>query len=459
MVLVETPQDLQPSDILKAELLHALPESESAAFAEFWLEMEGALGREELQTFLVDVAQVVAQVALAPFPSGTSLPALSFQRVPSGTFLPALSFRHFPSGTFLPALSFRHFPSGTFLPAHSCAPPAAQVPQAGASPGHAFGTLTVLTDKLKKSGGGGGGGGEGGLSAFARQYLPDALKAYRIALCMQPYGGGSGSRGLPDDDVNAALLALNYSGWRGSGSIRREWAPLAMRMVMLHGVAPAVLAEMLRDLDRTAAYLTMCVSNAKAREKRYDAALRQLKDAAAAGAGAGGGAAVKLTALALGGDEMAAMREECKSPNLHNKTKAVKLVLLRLDLALREGPLGAVRELMSGSATVTVEHVLPQKPAAGSRWLRDFPDADERDALTHTLGNLVLLPRSKNAKASNAEFEEKKSTYFCNRDRTSSVSEFALTNTVMRHTAWTPEAVHRRQSEMLRVLYKAWRLE
>ena len=139
----------------------------------------------------------------------------------------------------------------------------------------------------------------------------------------------------------------------------------------------------------------------------------------------------------------------------------MRLVLLRLDLALRDGPLGAVRELMKPGGTITVEHVLPQKPAEGSRWLRDFPDAGEREELTHALGNLVLLPMRKNARAANVDFEEKRNTYFCNRDRTSSVPEFALTSLMMRYGVWTPEVLRKHQLELLRVLYgpKGWRLE
>jgi hypothetical protein len=46
-------------------------------------------------------------------------------------------------------------------------------------------------------------------------------------------------------------------------------------------------------------------------------------------------------------------------------------VLLRLDSALTE------EGVTHGVRIVTVEHVLPQRPAEGSEWLRQFPDADE----------------------------------------------------------------------------------
>lgn len=58
-------KDLQPSDILKAELVAALPEAECDGFAARWQAMEETLGREELQTFLVDLAQLAARVPLA----------------------------------------------------------------------------------------------------------------------------------------------------------------------------------------------------------------------------------------------------------------------------------------------------------------------------------------------------------------------------------------------------------
>jgi Protein of unknown function (DUF1524) len=80
-------------------------------------------------------------------------------------------------------------------------------------------------------------------------------------------------------------------------------------------------------------------------------------------------------------------------------------VMLRLDSTLSSG--GANYDY----PTITVEHVLPQKPKPNSTWRRDFTD-EERAYWVHRLANLVLLTRKKNSEASNRSFDEKKRGYF-----------------------------------------------
>jgi hypothetical protein len=47
--------------------------------------------------------------------------------------------------------------------------------------------------------------------------------------------------------------------------------------------------------------------------------------------------------------------------------------------------------LRSRYPIVTIEHVLPQTPNKGSKWLEWFPEEAVRDAWVHRLANLVLL--------------------------------------------------------------------
>jgi hypothetical protein len=118
-----------------------------------------------------------------------------------------------------------------------------------------------------------------------------------------------------------------------------------------------------------------------------------------------------------------------------NYARARQYVLLRLDAALSGG------EATYAYKTITVEHVLPQRPAPGSVWTKWFPTTELNDRWVHHLGNLVLLSRSKNMDASNYDFDRKKRTYFATRD---GVSPFALTTQVLQEKSWTPEVVERR---------------
>jgi hypothetical protein len=126
----------------------------------------------------------------------------------------------------------------------------------------------------------------------------------------------------------------------------------------------------------------------------------------------------------------------------------VRRLLLRLDAELADA--GAVYEHQH----ISVEHVLPQNPAAESGWHVDFPDEDVREYWVHRLANLVLLSRRKNSTASNYDFAEKKEVYF-NRGGT---APFAITTEVVSASAWSPVVLEQRQMRLVGVLARAWRL-
>jgi hypothetical protein len=128
---------------------------------------------------------------------------------------------------------------------------------------------------------------------------------------------------------------------------------------------------------------------------------------------------------------------------------------IRLPLLLRLDELLAGGSASYTHAVTSVEHVLPQTPAAGSQWMIDFPDEDVRDRWVHKLANLVLLTRRKNAQASNLDFAEKKARYFSTK---AGVSNFALTSQVLSEPAWTLGTLARRQAEITGALEVLWRL-
>ena len=126
-----------------------------------------------------------------------------------------------------------------------------------------------------------------------------------------------------------------------------------------------------------------------------------------------------------------------------------RYVLLRLDTYLSKGVATYDYE------AVSIEHVLPQRPAIDSEWRQAFPTKDIHARYVHRLGNLVLLSRSKNSQAENFDFEYKKSKYFC---AEGGVSSFVLTTQVIRHKEWTPEIIEQRQAELINTFKQLWRL-
>ena len=126
-----------------------------------------------------------------------------------------------------------------------------------------------------------------------------------------------------------------------------------------------------------------------------------------------------------------------------------RYTLLRLDTHLSDG--AATYDFDA----VSVEHVLPQRPASESQWKKTFATREIHAHYVHRLGNLVLLSRGKNSQAENYDFEQKKLKYFCTEG---GISSFRLTTQVIRHKEWTPEVIEQRQLELIGHLKKLWRL-
>lgn len=96
---------------------------------------------------------------------------------------------------------------------------------------------------------------------------------------------------------------------------------------------------------------------------------------------------------------------------------------------------------------LTLEHVLPRRPAKASQWLKDFT-FDDRVQLTNSLGNFALLTEKINPAASNADWSNKKRIIFGNRSNQS----FYITNNLVQYNEWTPLTIKRRQQDLLSLL-------
>lgn len=221
-----------------------------------------------------------------------------------------------------------------------------------------------------------------------------------------------------------------------------DWVPPALAFVTRHRQEPAAMASFFRDLERLAYALLIQKSGINDRIERFS----------------------QLTSTIIKGDNL----YDEKSPLQLTPTeqyavytqldgmvydtfaaRARTTILLRLDTLVSAG--GAKYDYQ----TITVEHVLPQNPPAGSKWLTWFPDAKDRYEWVHKLGNLALLTRKKNSAASNYEFDKKKQSYFAQ----GGVSPFVLTTQVLNKDEWTPAIVSARQKELLAILEAHWQLK
>lgn len=279
------------------------------------------------------------------------------------------------------------------------------------------------------------------LKEFPEQVLthfrPDKGKEF-VDDVVVPYAAAYGS--IEKQDYSATTGAESVNQWlkRLVQIDNNDWRPVALWAMRHHGNDPALLSELLANLERLAASMLLRRVYATPRAQRYAELLAQLD----------GGAGVDAEAFQLTDEERADTRKRLDG-EIYLVTKVRKYVLLRLDEAIAQNP-----GVSYDHKIITVEHVLPQQPAEDSEWLQTFDQA-QRDYWTHRLGNLLLLNRTKNAEAQNYDFEKKKDKYFSSKN---GVSKFALTTQVLNTPVWTPEVVRGRHQELLGVLVREWGL-
>ncbi len=101
---------------------------------------------------------------------------------------------------------------------------------------------------------------------------------------------------------------------------------------------------------------------------------------------------------------------------------------------------------MDPSWKLTLEHILPEKPA--DNW-PEFTE-EETKAWRGRLGNLVLLTGQRNSQLRSAPFRQKRDAY--------AKSELVLTKGVSEYQTWTKETIEKRQHGLADLAVAAWPL-
>lgn len=255
----------------------------------------------------------------------------------------------------------------------------------------------------------------------------------------------------PYSDAFEEIKTKNYFSDRDAESINAlfrwlnqidnvDWIPPAILYLSRNRNQPDDLKRFFTDLERLAAGLMIMRADINYRYDRYGRLLNEIEQ--------GEDLFLADSALQLSPIECNEVIRNLNG-NLYLAKRIRQFVLVRLDSALSDS------EATYHYPVISVEHVLPQNPPAGSAWTQWFPSEEEREAYVHRLGNLVLLSRRKNSEAQNYDFARKKEKYFKSE---SGVSPFALTTQVLQEAEWTPEVVDRRQDELLQKLRIQWRL-
>lgn len=239
--------------------------------------------------------------------------------------------------------------------------------------------------------------------------------------------------GLQHKEINTMFRWLNQLD-------HQRWIPVALSYFIEYWSAPEQVIRFLKDLERLAISFMICRLPPYKRHDRYYRileAIHQKEDMFNLQSPIQLTTSESQNMLRMLGGDVYYMPHVCR------------YLLLRLDARLSEGVASYDYQ------TITVEHVLPQRPAPDSEWVRTFPTKELRERYVHRLGNLVLLSRGKNMKAENLDFEIKKRRYFMS---DGGISPFVLTTQVLQKREWTPEVIEGRQKQLIGMLKQLWRL-
>lgn len=119
--------------------------------------------------------------------------------------------------------------------------------------------------------------------------------------------------------------------------------------------------------------------------------------------------------------------------------KMARYFLLRVDLEMWDENFPGYANMR----TITVEHILPRKLPDDSTWLNYF-NKEDVDSLANKLGNLALLSRRRNSKATTYDFQKKKEKYFQVRS-----TPFKITQDLQDYKDWSKENLTERHQKLM----------
>jgi hypothetical protein len=241
-----------------------------------------------------------------------------------------------------------------------------------------------------------------------------------------------------DADVGASIWMLRLFKWR-------EWKPLALvwiaQFIRTGGEAGGERARQLfarrfDALHRRCLAITLTGNSALDRTKIFARAVGQV-----------GNRRDPLDRQgALGFDAFAhgRIQETLRLPLVHDETR---LTLVRWTEAMHwaQNPPRAI-------ARASVEHILPQRPQANSRWLAEFVQEEARFNVAHAFGNLALADYKANEGMGNSDFEVKLPVL------KAQSAKFKLLEDVVAEPVWNAERIAARSKKLCDFVWEAMHL-
>lgn len=222
-----------------------------------------------------------------------------------------------------------------------------------------------------------------------------------------------------------------------------DWVPSALLALKDYDRDPTRAGEIIAAIDRLAHVLRMQCLGGNKRAPRFAELLKTLREG-------------DLAAAMVNGGPLAVSREQTRSMlfylrDFHERSPAMcKMVLLRLSDEL-DGKLTRV-----DPCDWSVEHVLPMRPSATGDWRTIFPNAEERDSCTKSLGNLVVVTQKQNLAAKNGSLRRKQEIY---RMPDRGLPILRITQDAIEAASWSPDDVRRREQLLIELIGRIWQLD
>ena len=232
----------------------------------------------------------------------------------------------------------------------------------------------------------------------------------------------------------AALTSLERLG-------RSDWVPAAMLAMSHFDTSPATASKLLIEIERLAFLLHLRQIGVDRRQRRFVAAVAAIRENPETALSSG--------AFEITRDEQRTIAHHLK--DIHRRNAALtKLLLMRIEDELSGAPLTIDIKGLS------VEHVLPLRPAPTSAWRKLFPDGEEREACQASLGNLAIVSQRQNDRAENKDFPQKLAIY---REPEPGVPQLVSNAAILEAGTWLPGNIRAREARMLSTIAQLWRIE
>jgi Protein of unknown function DUF262/Protein of unknown function (DUF1524) len=220
-----------------------------------------------------------------------------------------------------------------------------------------------------------------------------------------------------------------------------DWAPAAIMALKDWKRDPERAEFLLQEIERLAMLTRLLCAGSGKRVRRFAELIKAMRS--------GDPIDASHPVLQTSRDEVRGIAFHLKDFHKRNP-KVCKLLLLRL------GDEIAGKMDMVDPDLYTIEHVLPQRPAASSPWRQAFASTEERAQLIESLGNLVLITQQENDRARNASWEDKRQIYA---KATSKAPLLAITRDVLDETEWRKPQIEARELRLIGLIDRLWRVD